>query len=126
MTIDNGIAHGAFADEINTAAPYIDMVKFGWGTALVTPDIERKFEVLRDLGIGYYFGGTLFEKFVRQDRFESFHDPVPPVRLPLRGGLKRNGADVQPGQGRLHPQVFRSSSPCSARWDSRTPAARPS
>ena len=72
MTIDNGIAHGAFADEINTAAPYIDVVKFGWGTALVTPDIERKFEVLRDLGIGYYFGGTLFEKFVRQDRFESF------------------------------------------------------
>ncbi len=72
MTIDNGIAHGAFADEIKSAAPYIDMVKFGWGTAIVTPDIERKFEVLRDLGIGYYFGGTLFEKFVRQDRFESF------------------------------------------------------
>jgi phosphosulfolactate synthase len=72
MTIDNGIAHRAFADEIRTAAPYIDVVKFGWGTAMVTPDIERKFEVLRDLGIGYYFGGTLFEKFVRQDRFESF------------------------------------------------------
>jgi phosphosulfolactate synthase len=72
MTIDSGIAHGAFADEMNMAAPYVDVVKFGWGTALVTPDIERKFEVLRDLGIGYYFGGTLFEKFVRQDRFESF------------------------------------------------------
>jgi phosphosulfolactate synthase len=72
MAIDNGIAHRAFADEMSTAAPYIDVVKFGWGTAMVTPDMGRKFEVLRDLGIGYYFGGTLFEKFVRQDRFESF------------------------------------------------------
>jgi len=38
----------------------------------VTPDIERKFEALRSAGIAYYFGGTLFEKFVQQDRFESF------------------------------------------------------
>jgi phosphosulfolactate synthase len=72
MIIDNGIPHGAFADGISSGAPYIDVVKFGWGTALVTPDIERKFDVLREHGIGWYFGGTLFEKFVRQNRFESF------------------------------------------------------
>lgn len=72
MVIDNGIPQGAFADGISSGAPYIDVVKFGWGTALVTPDIERKLEVLREQGIGWYFGGTLFEKFVRQDRFESF------------------------------------------------------
>ena len=57
---------------MSTVGEYIDLVKFGWGTTLVTPDIERKFEVLRSAGIGYYFGGTLFEKFVQQDRFESF------------------------------------------------------
>lgn len=72
MVIDNGIPHGAFADGIASAAPYIDVVKFGWGTALVTVDIERKLEVLRSHGIGWYFGGTLFEKFVKQERFESF------------------------------------------------------
>lgn len=72
VVIDNGVAHGAFADAVATAAPYIDMVKFGWGTAMVTPDIERKFAVLQDHGIRYFFGGTLFEKFVMQDRFDSF------------------------------------------------------
>ncbi|MBV9660951.1 MAG: phosphosulfolactate synthase [Acidimicrobiales bacterium] len=72
MAIDNGIPHGAFADAMASGADYVDVVKFGWGTALVTPDVERKFEVLRQLGIGYYFGGTLFEKFVQQERFESF------------------------------------------------------
>jgi phosphosulfolactate synthase len=72
MVIDNGMPHGAFADSVESTAPYIDIVKFGWGTALVTPDIEVKLDVLRRLGIGWYFGGTLFEKFVKQDRFDSF------------------------------------------------------
>lgn len=72
MAIDNGMPHGAFVDAIASASDYIDLVKFGWGTALVTPDIENKFEILRHLDVGYYFGGTLFEKFVQQDRFESF------------------------------------------------------
>jgi phosphosulfolactate synthase (CoM biosynthesis protein A)/acyl-CoA synthetase (AMP-forming)/AMP-acid ligase II len=72
VVIDNGVGHAAFADAIATAAPYIDLVKFGWGTALVTPDIERKFAFLQERGIDYFFGGTLFEKFVMQGRFESF------------------------------------------------------
>ena len=72
MVIDNGLPQRAFADAVESAAPHIDVVKFGWGTALVTPDIERKMERLRELGIDWYFGGTLFEKFVRQGRFQSF------------------------------------------------------
>lgn len=72
MVIDNGLPHGAFADAVASAAEYIDVVKFGWGTALVTPDIEDKLQLLKSYRIGYYFGGTLFEKFVHQDRFESF------------------------------------------------------
>lgn len=72
MVIDNGLPQAGFADAMASAAPYVDMVKFGWGTALVTPNIERKFDVLRQLGIPYYFGGTLFEKFVAQGRFDSF------------------------------------------------------
>ena len=72
MAIDNGMPQRAFADAVLSGAEYIDVVKFGWGTALVTPDIEVKLELLSGYGIGYYFGGTLFEKFVHQDRFESF------------------------------------------------------
>jgi phosphosulfolactate synthase len=72
MVIDNGLPRRAFADAIESAAPHIDVVKFGWGTALVTPDLEQKLDCLRGQGIGWYFGGTLFEKFVQQGRFESF------------------------------------------------------
>lgn len=72
MIIDNGIPQRAFADAVLSAVDYIDVVKFGWGTALVSPDIEEKLNLLSEHGIGYYFGGTLFEKFVHQGRFESY------------------------------------------------------
>ena len=72
MVIDNGMPQAMFADAVASAAPYVDIVKFGWGTALVTEDLERKIDCLHDHGIRFSFGGTLFEKFVLQGRFESF------------------------------------------------------
>lgn len=72
MVIDNGLPTGAFADAIASAAPYIDIVKFGWGTCLVTQDLRRKIEILHANGVRFSFGGTLFEKAVVQDRFDGF------------------------------------------------------
>lgn len=72
MVIDPGLPTGYFADAVASAAEHIDLVKFGWGTCLVTPDLERKLAVLRDLRIDYFFGGTFFEKHLAQDRFDDF------------------------------------------------------
>jgi phosphosulfolactate synthase len=72
MVMDGGMPTAAFADAATAFADHIDIVKLGWGTAMVTPDLDRKLSLLRDLGIEYYVGGTLFEKFVAQDRFDSF------------------------------------------------------
>jgi len=57
---------------VSSAAQYIDFVKFGWGTAVVTSDLRAKIKVLSTRDIGFYFGGTLFEKYVLQDRFDDF------------------------------------------------------
>lgn len=76
MVIDGGLPTAYFADAVRSAAPAIDLVKFGWGTALVTADIDAKIDCLREVGVPFYFGGTLFEKFVAQDRFEAFLDFV--------------------------------------------------
>lgn len=74
LVIDNGAPHAFFADAIASAAPYIDMVKFGWGTALVTVDLARKLATLREHEVAWCFGGTLFEKFVVQDQFDAYLD----------------------------------------------------
>jgi phosphosulfolactate synthase len=72
MVIDGGLPLWHFTDIVSSAAEYIDFVKFGWGTAVVSNDLGAKIEALHANGIGFYFGGTLFEKFVLQGRFEDF------------------------------------------------------
>jgi phosphosulfolactate synthase len=72
MVIDGGLPLGLFSDLMSLGAEYIDYVKFGWGTAVVTGVLRDKISILRGHDIGFYFGGTLFEKFVVQDRFEDF------------------------------------------------------
>jgi phosphosulfolactate synthase len=72
MVIDGGIGVTHFADLISSAAEYIDFVKFGWGTAVVTAGLQTKIDVLTANGIGFYFGGTLFEKYVLQGRFDDY------------------------------------------------------
>jgi phosphosulfolactate synthase len=72
MVIDGGIPLRYFTDIVSSAAEYVDFVKFGWGTAVVTGGIREKIDVLHAHGTGFYFGGTLFEKYVLQDRFDDF------------------------------------------------------
>jgi phosphosulfolactate synthase len=72
MVIDNGVPSRLFEDVIDSSGQYVDLIKFGWGTMLVTRDIKRKIAVLREHGIPFMFGGTLFEKHVMQGRFEEY------------------------------------------------------
>ena len=72
MVIDGGIGVAHFADVVTSAAEYIDFVQFGWGTAVVTSRLQAKIDVLTANEIGFYFGGTLFEKYVLQGRFDDF------------------------------------------------------
>jgi phosphosulfolactate synthase len=72
MVIDGGLPRGQFTDLIELGAEYIDYVKFGWGTSVVTGCLREKIAVLDGHGIEFYFGGTLFEKFVLQGRFEDY------------------------------------------------------
>ena len=74
MVIDGGIPVSLFADLVSSAAEYIDLVKFGWGTAVVTSKLGDKIDVLNARQMGFYFGGTLFEKYLMQGRLEDFRN----------------------------------------------------
>lgn len=93
MVIDSGLPSAAFTDLVDSHGDYIDLVKFGWGTAVVTKDLDRKTGVLRAAGIDYCFGGTLFEYHVWTsrlseylefvDRFRATHIEVSNGTIPL-------------------------------------------
>lgn len=71
--IDNGVPTKYFMDVIESDAHLIDVVKFGWCTSLVTKDIEKKIECLVNNNVEYYFGGTLFEKALSQNKIDELY-----------------------------------------------------
>ena len=71
VVIDNGAPTGYFEDVVSSASDHIDMIKFGWGTALVTADLEQKIACLRAHEVEYFFGGTLFEKYYSQGKVDA-------------------------------------------------------
>jgi len=74
MMVDGGLPTRYFRDVVESGAEFLDFVKFGWGTALVTKDLSEKIAVLQEAGINFYLGGTLFEKFILQNRLDDFRD----------------------------------------------------
>jgi phosphosulfolactate synthase len=63
IAIDGGLSWDYALDLAEDAGEFIDLWKLGWGTALVTRQLDAKVESLRRQGIDVLFGGTLFEKF---------------------------------------------------------------
>ncbi len=70
--IDGGLPLGTLAELLESAGEYVDLLKFGWGTAVVSPQLGAKVNLLRRHGVDFYLGGTLFEKHVLQGRFDEF------------------------------------------------------
>jgi phosphosulfolactate synthase len=68
--IDKGLGPRGWEDVLETSAEFIDIVKLGWGTAYVTPNLREKLAVLRDKPV--VIGGTFFEAVVVQDKLEDY------------------------------------------------------
>lgn len=74
MLIDKGLGLRAFEDLIQTAAPYIDIVKFGFGTPCLYPPelLRRKIAAATAAGVKTMPGGTMLEVAVAQDLVGTF------------------------------------------------------
>jgi phosphosulfolactate synthase len=68
--IDKGLGPRAWEDVLETSGPYIDVVKLGWGTAYVTPNLRRKLEVLREKPV--VIGGTFFEVVYAKGKVDEY------------------------------------------------------
>jgi len=72
MMMDKGLSLKEADHFIESSAPYTDLVKFGFGTALITRDLKEKVRLYQDAGLKPYFGGTLFEMFFVRGQFEEY------------------------------------------------------
>jgi len=72
MVMDKGLSIREVEDVLEIAGDYIDVVKLGWATSYVTPNLKNKLDVYRAAGIPVYFGGTLFEAFIIRNQFDDY------------------------------------------------------
>ncbi len=72
MMMDKGLGLRETEHFIEASAHLTDLVKFGFGTAFVTSQLEEKLKIYRAAGIRPYFGGTLFEAFYARGMFKEF------------------------------------------------------
>lgn len=72
MVMDKGLSIRQAEDMIAASSKYIDLVKLGFGTAVITEDLDAKIKLYKDAGLKVYFGGTLFEAFIIRDMFNEF------------------------------------------------------
>ncbi|MBS1588690.1 MAG: phosphosulfolactate synthase [Bacteroidetes bacterium] len=72
MVMDKGMGIEGIKDFLSVAAPYVDVVKLGFGTSHVTANLREKIEVYQKHNIPVYFGGTLFEAFLIRGQFDDY------------------------------------------------------
>lgn len=72
MAMDKGLSIREVEDFLEVAGEYVDIVKLGWATSFVVPNLQKKLDVYRAAGIPVYFGGTLFEAFIARNQFEDY------------------------------------------------------
>jgi phosphosulfolactate synthase len=68
--IDKGLGPRAWEDVLETSGQYIDIVKLGWGTSYVTPNLRRKLDILKEKPV--VIGGTFFEVVLAKDKVDDY------------------------------------------------------
>jgi len=72
MVMDKGLSLRQALDLVSVCGEYTDIVKLGFGTSLLTKDLNKKLQIYKDADIKTYFGGTLFEAFVVRDMLDDY------------------------------------------------------
>lgn len=76
MVMDKGMGLEDVRNFLSVAAPYVDFVKLGFGTAFVTAHLREKIDIYRSYDVPVYFGGTLFEAFLIRNQFDDYLNVV--------------------------------------------------
>jgi len=72
MVMDKGLSVEEAKNFLSVAHPHVDILKLGFGTSFVTPNLKEKLKIYASYDLPVYFGGTLFEAFLVRNQFEDY------------------------------------------------------
>jgi phosphosulfolactate synthase len=97
--VDPGLTRVEAIGLMEVAAPHVDVVRLGWGSAMVTGALEEKLAAYREHDVAPMLGGTLTELAWRHGRVDALRDAL--RRLDIRHVEVSEGTlDLPPGSKR--------------------------
>ncbi len=79
--MDKGLSLNEAENFVESSAAYTDLVKLGFGTSYITPNLEEKIKIYHDAGLKVYLGGTLFEAFIIRGMFDDYRKLLEKLKL---------------------------------------------
>ena len=81
MVMDKGLSLRQAEDMIDSSGDFIDFVKLGFGTSVITKNLSEKIKLYKDADMKVYFGGTLFESFIVRGMFDEYCEFIDKYKL---------------------------------------------
>lgn len=72
MVMDKGLSVNETDNFLSVAGPYVDVVKLGFGSAAISPNLKDKLDVYRRYHVPVYFGGSLLEWFYAHQAVDEY------------------------------------------------------
>ena len=72
MMMDKGLSINQAKEFISVNSKYTDIIKLGFGTSIITPEIKKKIKIYQQNNILVYLGGTLFEAFLIRKQLDDY------------------------------------------------------
>jgi phosphosulfolactate synthase len=81
MMMDKGLSLREAEDFLSSSSEYCDFVKLGFGSSMITNNLEKKIALYHEAGMRVYLGGTLFEAFVARNMFDDYRKLLDKLKL---------------------------------------------
>jgi len=81
MMMDKGLSLRQAEDFLSVSGNYTDLIKLGFGTSYLTPNLEQKIKLYHEAGMKVYLGGTLFEAFIIRNMFDDYRKLLDKLKL---------------------------------------------
>jgi phosphosulfolactate synthase len=72
MMMDKGLNFRQAEDFLELNIEHTDIIKLGFGTSIITPNVAKKIKLYQDNGMMVYAGGTLFEAFAIRKQLDEY------------------------------------------------------
>ena len=72
MMMDKGLSLRQAEDFLSSNREHTDIIKLGFGTSIITPNVADKIKIYQDNEMFVYAGGTLFEAFAIRDQLDDY------------------------------------------------------